>query len=96
MINKGSEYTRQLFREPQLFYNLLLWIVNNFPPPARKKFLAKPSEGGAGRKRGTRERECPPRTSEIIKSQRLNFRGKKFGFCSRQTANLKTSRVAGF
>ena len=29
-----------------------------------------------------------PARSKIFKSQRPDFRGKKFGFCSRQTANL--------
>ena len=29
-----------------------------------------------------------PARSKVFKSQRPDFRGKKFGFCSRQTANL--------
>ena len=44
------------------------------------------SEGGAGRKRGLGKRNSRPARAKIIKSQRRDFRGKKFGFCSGQTA----------
>jgi hypothetical protein len=34
-----------------------------------------------------------PARAKIIKSQRLDFRGKKFGFCSGQTADCTSSNL---
>ena len=56
------------------------------PLPARKKFLAKPSKDGAGKKRGFGKRNSRPARAKIIKNQRPDFREKKFGFCSKDPA----------
>ncbi|PIZ01152.1 hypothetical protein COY61_00510 [bacterium (Candidatus Gribaldobacteria) CG_4_10_14_0_8_um_filter_33_9] len=47
---------------------------------AAAKKEAEESEGGAGRKRGVGKMNSRPARAKIIKSQRPDFRQKKFGF----------------
>jgi len=53
-----------------------------------RKIAAAESEGGAGIHFPHTPFSSRPARAKIIKIQRRDFRGKKFGFCSGQTANL--------
>jgi hypothetical protein len=53
-----------------------------------QKIFGEAKRGRGGEEKGFGEKEFPPRPSVIFKIQRQDFRGKRFGFYSRQTAKF--------
>ena len=64
-----------------------LFLTAHFAKRNRNSAAAE-SEGGAGIHFPHTPFFSRPARAKIIKIQRRDFRGKKFGFCSGQTANL--------